>query len=304
MKFPRHLVTIDDLSRQDIMTLITRAESLWTGAEIHPDLRGRAVLQYYAEPSTRTAGSFFVACAHLGVQSQLFQDVTMSTVKGEPVDATLITFASMGPDVVIVRHPDDKAAHRMVGMVEDRTAVVSAGCGQSHHPTQALGDLFLLFHEFHRIEGLEVAILGDIEHSRVARSLTSGLLTCGAHVRIAPHNRRTPNDWPYKTPTFDSVHEAVRGAHAVVTLRVQKERIVGDAEAISREVSRRLRLQPEHLELMHPEGIIMHPGPMNIGVEISREVIGPRFRMFRQVAHGQWMRTAVLETVLLAHNAK
>ncbi|HEX3902447.1 MAG TPA: aspartate carbamoyltransferase catalytic subunit [Polyangia bacterium] len=263
-----------------------------------PTLRGKTVINLFLEPSTRTRTSFEIAAKRLSADAVNISGSASSTVKGETLLDTARNLDAMAPDVVVVRHAQAGAAEMLAGRL--RASVVNAGDGAHEHPTQALLDCSTIRKHKGRIDGLEVVICGDIRHSRVARSNIWALTKLGARVRIvAPRTLLAPGLEAMGAPGSVSIHErlepALEGADVIMMLRIQKERIGGALFPNTREYSRYFGLNPRRLALAKPDAIVMHPGPLNRGIEIDPAVAdGPRAVILDQVARGVAVRMAVL----------
>jgi aspartate carbamoyltransferase catalytic subunit len=294
----RHLLGIEPLAAGDIETILDLAERF---LEINaraikkvPTLRGKTVINLFLEASTRTRTSFEIAAKRLSADAVNISGSASSTVKGETLLDTARNLDAMAPDVVVVRHA--QAGSAVMLAKELKAAVVNAGDGAHEHPTQALLDCSTIRAHKQRIAGLEVAICGDIRHSRVARSNIWALTKLGARVRVAAPRTLLP---PGLTDMGASVHEriepALEGADVVMMLRIQKERFGGSLFPNTREYSRYYGLNARRLALAKPDAIVMHPGPINRGVEIDPAVAdGPRNVILDQVARGVAIRMAVL----------
>ncbi len=294
----RHLLGIEGLSKGDIVTILDLAEHM---SEISlrpikrvPTLRGKTVLQVFSEPSTRTRTSFEIAGKRLSADVVSVSDSGSSAQKGETLLDTARNLDAMKPDVIVLRHASSGAPHFVARYVE--AAVVNAGDGMHEHPTQALLDCATIRRHKGRIEGLTVAILGDVAHSRVARSNLHALGKLGAHVRLAGPRTLLPlGVETLGAEVFDRVEPALEGADVVMVLRLQKERMTAGLLPGTREYSRYFGLNPRRLKLAKPDAIVMHPGPMNRGVEIEPEVAdGSRSVILDQVTWGVAVRMAVL----------
>ena len=294
----RHLLGIEPLSAADIETILSLTERFLEIAERPikkvPTLRGKTVINLFLEPSTRTRTSFEIAAKRLSADAVNVSGSGSSTSKGETLLDTARNLDAMAPDVVVVRHAQAGSAQMLAN--EIKAAVVNAGDGAHEHPTQALLDCSTIRAHKQRIAGLEVAICGDIRHSRVARSNIWALTKLGARVRVAAPRTLLP---PGLADMGASVHEriepALEGADVVMMLRIQKERFGGSLFPNTREYSRYYGLNARRLELAKPDAIVMHPGPINRGVEIDPAVAdGPRNVILDQVARGVAIRMAVL----------
>ncbi len=291
------LLSIDSLSDEQIATLLERGEHWFEENRARrpaEPLKGRLVLNLFYEHSTRTAMSFAAAAHRLGA-SPLFLPVEQSSVKkGETFEDTARTLGAMRPDCLVLRHRENGAPARMAGMVE--CPVINAGDGTNEHPTQALLDALAIRLRFRRIEGLKVAILGDIRHSRVAHSNALLLPRLGATVRLAGPAMLMPDEL-LATPSVD---EAIEGADVVMMLRVQRERLAEELGDAPGEYLERYGLTPERLARAAPGAVVMHPGPMNRGVEIADEIADDpeRSLILLQVEAGVALRMACLELLL------
>ncbi|HXT94704.1 MAG TPA: aspartate carbamoyltransferase catalytic subunit [Polyangia bacterium] len=263
-----------------------------------PTLRGKTVINLFLEASTRTRTSFEIAAKRLSADAVNISGSSSSTVKGETLLDTARNLDAMAPDVVVVRHAQAGAAEMLAGRL--RARVVNAGDGAHEHPTQALLDCSTIRAHKGRLAGLEVVICGDIRHSRVARSDLWALTKLGARVRIAaPRTLLAPGLEAMGPPGSITIHEriepALEGADVVMMLRIQKERIGGALFPNTREYSRYFGLNPRRLALAKPDAIVMHPGPLNRGIEIDPGVAdGPRAVILDQVSRGVAVRMAVL----------
>jgi aspartate carbamoyltransferase catalytic subunit len=295
---------MEALTGSEIATLLDLGERFLEIAERPikkvPTLRGKTVINLFLEASTRTRTSFEIAAKRLSADAVNISGSSSSTVKGETLLDTARNLDAMAPDVVVVRHAQAGAAEMLAGRL--RAAVVNAGDGAHEHPTQALLDCSTIRAHKGRIEGLDVVICGDIRHSRVARSNIWALTKLGARVRlVAPRTLLAPGLEAMGQGTAGgvSVHErlepALEGADVIMMLRIQKERIGGALFPNTREYSRYFGLNPRRLALAKPDAIVMHPGPLNRGIEIDPGVAdGPRAVILDQVARGVAVRMAVL----------
>jgi aspartate carbamoyltransferase catalytic subunit len=309
---PRHLVSIADLDRGEIAQILDRADRYWALAD-EPvkklsSLRGRTVINMFFENSTRTRTSFEIAAKRLSAEAINISGSSTSTSKGETLLDTAENLEAMYPDAIVVRHSFGGAAAMLARKV--RCAVINAGDGQHEHPTQALLDAATIRRAKGRIEGLEVAIVGDLAHSRVARSNILCLAKLGARLRLVAPWTLVPRG--IEQIGGDETRERVRiatrledgldGADVVMMLRVQHERFAGEAPRFpnTRELSRTFGLSERSLGFARPDAIVMHPGPINRGVELSPQVAdGPRAVILQQVSWGVAVRMAVLERAIL-----
>jgi aspartate carbamoyltransferase catalytic subunit len=289
-----HLLSISSLSDGDLAELLANAKEFALDPAAGRDrLAGRTIFNCFYENSTRTAMSFAQAAARLGAQAITLSVEHSSVKKGETLADTARTLGAMGPDALVLRHRQNGAADEVARLAG--CPVINAGDGTNEHPTQALLDALTLFQHFRSIEGRSIAIVGDIRHSRVAHSNAQLLPRLGATVRFAGPPALLPPDNEHL-----SVDEAIAGADAIMMLRVQRERLneeLGDAPG---EYLRLYGLTPERLALAAPHAVVLHPGPMNRGVEIADDVadLPDRSLILRQVANGVAMRMAVLEMVV------
>lgn len=267
-----------------------------------PTLRGRTVVTLFYEPSTRTRSSFELAGKYLSADTVNLSVSTSSVVKGETLIDTARTLEAMGANVIIMRHSASGAPHFLARHVS--ASVINAGDGTHEHPTQALLDMFTIREKKGRIDGLEVAILGDILHSRVARSNIWGLTKLGARVRVAGPATLVPREIEKMgVQVFERVEEAVEGVDVINVLRIQKERQQKGLFPSIREYARVYGLDSRRVKLAKPDALVMHPGPVNRGVEITSEVAdGLQSVINEQVTNGVAVRMALLY-MLMGGNA-
>jgi aspartate carbamoyltransferase catalytic subunit len=317
----RHLISAADLSRQDALRVLDTADELALVSDRPikklPTLRGRTVVNLFFEDSTRTRISFEAAAKRLSADVINFSAKGSSVAKGESLKDTALTLEAMGADAVVVRHSASGAPQRLAGWV--RGSVINAGDGAHEHPTQALLDAFTIRRRFGRgagagsrtgagsgsgageaLDGLRVTIVGDVLHSRVARSNVWLLHTLGAEVALVAPPTLLPvaiDDWPCSV-SYD-LDAALPKSDVVMMLRIQQERMNAAYFPSVREYSRRYGLDTARLRQLPDEAIVMHPGPMNRGVEIAAEVAdSPRSTIVEQVANGVSVRMAVLYLLL------
>lgn len=259
-----------------------------------PTLRGRTVMNLFYENSTRTRGSFELAAKYLSADSVNISSSSSSVAKGESLYDTARTIQAQGADVIVLRHPMSGAPHMLAKAV--KAAVINAGDGAHEHPTQALLDLFTMREHRGQIAGLTVTIIGDILHSRVARSNIWGLTTLGAKVRVCgPPTLIPPGLTQTGARVFYRPEEALEGADVVMMLRIQKERQQQGLFPGLREYSRLYGLNRERLALAKPDVLVMHPGPVNRGVELTHDVAdGTESVIEEQVTNGVAVRMALL----------
>ena len=302
--FPhRHLLGIDGLSPADITWLLDRADG-YVDQNRRRDkrtalLRGRTVMNLFFEASTRTSASFELAAKRLGADTINMPVGASSVRKGESLIDTATTLNAMHPDALIIRHPDAGAAQLLARKVQAQ--VINAGDGAHEHPTQALLDALTIRRRLGRIQGLDVAICGDIAHSRVARSNILLLQAMGAHVRVvAPATLLPAAIDRMGVDVFHDMTRGVAGADIVMILRLQLERMHGSFVPSTREYFRFFGLRDETLAAAKPDALIMHPGPMNRGTEIDSGVADDTNRsvILDQVELGVAVRMAVLDALV------
>jgi aspartate carbamoyltransferase catalytic subunit len=292
----RHLLSVADLSRDDVERLLATARSFARAQEREskklPTLRGRLVVNLFFESSTRTFASFELAAKRLSADTLSVKSAGSSVEKGESLKDTALTLSAYEPDVIVVRHPHI-GAPQLVARVTD-AHVVNAGDGKHQHPTQALLDLYAIEHELGRLEGVHVAIVGDVLHSRVARSLVQALRLVGARATLVG----PPPLVPRGLAEVSYEIEAIRAADVVYVLRMQRERMEEGANYVPslREYTARWGVTPERLR---PGQKVMHPGPMNRGVELDPRVADSEAALVvDQVRAGLVVRMAVLYDLL------
>ena len=306
----RHLISAGDLSRDDAVLILDTAAELASVADRPikklPTLRGRTVVNLFYEDSTRTRTSFEAAAKRLSADVINFSAKGSSVAKGESLKDTALTLEAMGSDAIVVRHPASGAPRRLADWISGR--VINAGDGTHEHPTQALLDAFTMRQRLVRprtqrgkgLDGVRVTIVGDVLHSRVARSNVLLLDTLGAEVTVVAPPTLMPwaiETWPCKA-SYDLDAE-LRKSDVVMMLRVQQERMSAAFFPTVREYRRRYGLDTGRMALLPEHAIVMHPGPMNRGVEIAAEVAdSPRSTIVAQVANGVTVRMAVLYLML------
>jgi aspartate carbamoyltransferase catalytic subunit len=297
--FPhRHLLGIDGLSADEILFLLNEAEG-WIAfnrraRKQDERLAGLTQFNVFFENSTRTLFSFEVAGKRLGATVANFHVAGSSVHKGESLIDTALTLNAMRPDVLVVRHQETGAPHAIAEAVD--CAVINAGDGTGEHPTQALLDALTMRRRKGRIEGLKVAICGDIRHSRVAGSNMKLLPKLGADLRVVGPPALLPEDTG-GIPAFTDLDEGIEGADVVMMLRIQRERMEASASGSLDDFHARYGLTMERLRRAAPDAIVMHPGPMNRGVEIASDVADhpTRSAIVEQVETGVAVRMAVLD---------
>jgi len=291
-------LAIDGLAAADIVRILDTAETFFEvsrrAVRKVPTLRGKTVVNMFFEPSTRTSKSFEIAGKRLSADTINFSGSASSTKKGETLRDTIATIEAMNPDVLVIRHP--AAGAPLHATQYTRASVVNAGDGMHAHPTQALLDAFTIRRHKGAIKGLTVALCGDIAHSRVARSNIHLLTTLGAEVRLAGPRTLIPvNVEDMGVRVFDRLEPALEGADVVMALRIQQERLGGVFLPTLREYSRQFGVNSQRFSLAKPDCLLMHPGPINRGVEIDPELAdGPASVILEQVESGVAVRMAVL----------
>jgi aspartate carbamoyltransferase catalytic subunit len=294
----RDLLGIEDLDRRDIVRILQTAEHMGEVGEREvkkvPTLRGRTLVNLFFEPSTRTQTSFEIAGKRLSADVVNFSASSSSLTKAESILDTARTLDAMDPDVVVVRHAVAGVPKRIADVLD--APVINAGDGAHEHPTQALLDLFTVQQEKGRIDGLTVTIIGDILHSRVARSNIYGFLKMGAEVRVAaPPPMIPPTVETLGVKAFTSLREALSGADVVMALRIQNERFAGSYFPSVREYAATFGIDRDKLRYAKDDAIVMHPGPVNRGVELSHDLADHRPSVILdQVRNGVSIRMAVL----------
>ncbi|MDX1549500.1 MAG: aspartate carbamoyltransferase catalytic subunit [Lysobacter spongiicola] len=299
-----HLLTLDGLPRERIEALLDRAQHFADGADDRGALAGTAVCTLFFEPSTRTRLSFQLAAQRLGADVLNFDVSTSSARKGETAQDTLKTIEAMGVRGFIVRHQDDGAVAALANAAAPGTALVNAGDGRSAHPTQGLLDMLTLRQaKGADFSSLKVLIVGDVLHSRVARSDLHALRALGTgEIRICGPRRLLPDDGTLSgCVVTEDFEQALEGVDAVMMLRLQRERMEEGLVASLDDYHRDFGLTVGRLRHAAHDAVVMHPGPINRGVEITDEVAdGPRSLVLAQVRNGVAIRMAVLQQLLRA----
>ena len=299
----KHLLSIDDLDVDSLTAMLDLSEQFVAVNQRDipkvPALRGKVVASLFYEESTRTRLSFETAAKRLSCDVMTFSVAQSSVKKGESLRDTVQTIAAMGIDAIVVRHPAAGAPHRIVDWID--ASVVNAGDGRHAHPTQALLDVLTLRrHRGPSLEGLRVAIVGDVRHSRVARSNVKALHLLGADVTLVAPPTLLPESlegWPVQVS--HELDDVVSETDVVMLLRMQFERQQEALFPTVREYTARYGLTEARAERLKPDALVMHPGPMNRGVEVAAAVAdGPASLVTEQVANGVAVRMAVLYTLL------
>ncbi|MFS0885512.1 aspartate carbamoyltransferase catalytic subunit [Aeromicrobium sp. 179-A 4D2 NHS] len=300
----KHLLSAGDLTRDEAVRILDTAEELLGVAKRPikklPTLRGRTIVNLFFEDSTRTRISFEAAAKRLSADVINFSAKGSSVSKGESLKDTALTLQAMGADAVVIRHHASGAPHRLANSRWTQGAVVNAGDGTHEHPTQALLDAFTMRSRLGDLEGRNVTIVGDVLHSRVARSNALLLDTLGANVTLVAPPTLLPvgvETWPVQT-SYD-LDASLEKADAVMMLRVQRERMNASFFPSAREYSRRYGLDVARMNRLPDHAIVMHPGPMNRGMEINADVAdSERSVIVEQVTNGVAVRMAVLYLLL------
>ena len=294
----KHLLGIKDLTSEEIYHILDTASGfrdvLHRDIKKVPPLRGKTVVSLFFEPSTRTKTSFALAAKRLSADFVNFSVSTSSVLKGETIKDTALTIQALGADFVVMRHPSAGVPHFLSNILD--MSVINAGDGANEHPTQALLDLFTIQSHKKDIKDLTVAIIGDIAHSRVAKSNIYALTKLGARVRlICPPTLMPAEIERLGVEVFHSIDDGIKKADVIMTLRLQLERQSKGFLPSLEEYFKLYGLTSERLKLAKSSAIVMHPGPMNRGVEIESAVAdGPQSVILEQVTNGLAVRMAVL----------
>ena len=294
----KHLLDIKELNRHQIELLFDLADRLNHQPREQKPLAGRSAIALFFENSTRTLTSFQLACQRLGVDLTALNIAHSSTQKGETLRDTILTLDAMQTDAFIVRHQDNHMQRDMAEWINHRASVINAGDGTNQHPTQGLLDLYTIRQHQGQFEPLSVAIIGDTKHSRVANSLLDGLQIMGTKdIRLfAPDTFVADHQ---KTFLADSLQSAISEADVVVMLRIQRERLSDQTNLDVEAWAAHYGLNSERLKWAKKEAIVMHPGPMNRGVEITDAVAdGPQSVILNQVTNGVLIRQALIRQLL------
>jgi aspartate carbamoyltransferase catalytic subunit len=297
----KHILGTEQLSREDIELILNTADSF---KEINsrtikkvPTLRGRTIVNLFYEASTRTRTSFEIAGKRLSADTINITASSSSVVKGETLEDTAKNIEAMAPDIIVMRHAASGAPHYLAERLS--CSVINAGDGAHEHPSQALLDLLTIRQHKGRLDGLTVAIIGDITHSRVARSNLYAMKKMGMTVRLAgPGTMVPPGIERLGAEVYTDMNAAIKGADVIMMLRIQLERQGKTMLPTLREYARFYGLNPTNLKLAKEDAIVLHPGPMNRGVEISSYVAdGPQNVILEQVENGVAVRMALLYLV-------
>jgi aspartate carbamoyltransferase catalytic subunit len=294
----KDLIGIKELSVEDMNLILETAAGFKDvlGRDIKkvPTLRGKTAVNLFFEPSTRTRTSFELAAKRLSTDVINFSVPTSSFVKGESLIDTALTVQALGADFIIIRHSSAGVPHLLAQKL--RASVINAGDGTNEHPTQALLDAFTIKEKKGNIEGLDIAIVGDIMHSRVAKSNIYSLIKLGAKIRLIGPPTLIPGEIEeIGVKVFHSMEAGLKDVDVVMMLRIQMERQSKGFFPSTEEYSKNWGLTPERLSVARDDVIVMHPGPMNRGIEISSEIAdGPRSVILEQVTNGLAVRMAVM----------
>lgn len=280
-----NVLSMDNMDNAVIMALLKRADEFEKGAR---SVQAGTAVNLFFEPSTRTKMSFEMAEHKLGITVLPFETAASSILKGETLYDTVKTLEAIGVDAVVIRHEEEAYYEELVGC---NVAVINGGDGSGQHPTQSLLDLLTIHQEFGRIEGIHVTIVGDIAHSRVAKSNASALEKLGAKVSFI-----CPEEWSGDYQTSEKLDDFISDTDVVMMLRVQHERHAVSALFSKEDYHEKYGLTLERERKMKDSAIIMHPAPINRGVEIADSLVEcERSRIFKQMANGVYVRMAVLE---------
>jgi len=295
----RDIIALRDLTKEEIELLIGTAESM---REINsrdikkvPTLRGKTIINLFYESSTRTRTSFEIAAKRLSADTVNITPSSSSATKGETLADTALNLLAMKPDIIVMRHAVSGAHYFLSKKVS--CSIINAGDGAHEHPSQGVLDMLTIKDHYGRLDGLKVAIVGDVTHSRVARSDIQGLTKMGSHVYLAgPPTMMPPSVERLGNVTVcATMKEAIQDADVVIMLRIQQERQGKTLMPNTREYSRYFGLNPENLKLAKPNAIVMHPGPINRGVEMSSYVVdGDQSHILKQVENGVAVRMSML----------
>ncbi len=295
----KDIIALQDLTKQEIELLLSTAESM---REINnrdikkvPTLRGKTIINLFYESSTRTRTSFELAAKRLSADTVNISPSTSSATKGETLADTALNLLAMKPDIIVMRHSVSGSHYFLSKKLP--CSVVNAGDGAHEHPSQGLLDMLTMKDRFGRLDGLKVAIVGDITHSRVARSNIQGLTKLGSHVFLAgPPTMMPPGVERLGNVTVcSSLREAIQDADVVMMLRIQQERQGKTLMPNAREYARYYGLNPENVKLAKPDAMVMHPGPINRGVEMCSALVdGDQSWILKQVENGVAVRMSML----------
>jgi len=291
----RSLLDLDDFTGDEISYVMQRATAFHARPPARDLLRDVTVVNLFFEPSTRTYTSFAIAEARVGADVVALPPGSSSLGKGETIEDTALTLAAMGVRVIVTRHPESGFPYKLADSFSGH--VVNAGDGSHAHPTQALLDILTIWTEFGRIAGLKVALVGDVLHSRVARSNIIGLRRLGADVTLIGPPTLVPDAMEAEGVHVErSLDANLARMDAVMLLRIQHERIASAVLATLDDYARAYQLDARRLAMLAPHAVVMHPGPYNRGVELTDDIFSfGGWRYAQQVSHGVYVRMAVLD---------
>jgi aspartate carbamoyltransferase catalytic subunit len=299
---PEHLLDIASLSEDQVRSILETAQAIKANpGGFRSACEGRLLINLFYEPSTRTRFSFEIAARRLGMDVVNFTAAGSSVVKGETLLDSFKTLEAMVPDACVVRHPDDGSVASLAAASKPGMHVINAGDGSHAHPSQAMLDAFTLQQHFDDLSRVRILIAGDLCHSRVTKSDIEIFKKLGvSEIRLAAPPQLQPEARNSEgTRVFDCMDDAIEGVNVVMMLRIQHERLSGEIVPGSEAYHEEWGLNQERLERAEPGCLVMHPGPMNRGVEISSEVAdGPQSVILEQVGNGVFARMAILKTML------
>ena len=282
----KHLITLDELSIAQIMSILSRADDFISGAQF--TYEQTVVANLFFEPSTRTQYSFEMAQKKLGIQTITFNERTSSTNKGETLYDTVKCFEAFGVDALVIRHPEENFFNQLIGKV--KIPIFNAGDGSGNHPTQSLADLLTIWQEFGQFSGLRVAIVGDVANSRVAHTNIKVMERQGMKVHLV-----APTQFQEEGYEWQALDEVISEMDIVMLLRVQHERHREEMSLSRQAYHKKFGLSAQRERDMKKGAIIMHPAPFNRGVEIASELVEcERSRIFKQMENGVYVRMAVI----------
>ncbi len=283
----KHLTRLSDFTVEEIMEILERANRYASGETI-PQLEGKVVANLFFEPSTRTQYSFMMAEQKLGLKTMDFTAETSSVQKGETLYDTVKTFEAIGVDGVVIRHPQNNYFEELIPNLN--IPIFNGGDGSGNHPTQSLLDLLTIYQEYGKFEGLKIAIVGDIAHSRVAHTNIEVMNRLGMEVHLV-----APEQFQEEGYAWENLDDVLEEMDIIMLLRVQHERHDGGMQLTKEEYHKQYGLTVEREKRMKQGAIIMHPAPFNRGVEIADDVVEcKRSRIFKQMSNGVFIRMAVL----------
>lgn len=283
----KHLTRLSDFTVEEIMEILERANRYASGETI-PQLEGKVVANLFFEPSTRTQYSFMMAEQKLGLKTMDFTAETSSVQKGETLYDTVKTFEAIGVDGVVIRHPQNNYFEELIPNLN--IPIFNGGDGSGNHPTQSLLDLLTIYQEYGKFEGLKIAIVGDIAHSRVAHTNIEVMNRLGMEVHLV-----APEQFQEEGYAWENLDEVLEEMDIIMLLRVQHERHDSGMQLTKEEYHKQYGLTVEREKRMKEGAIIMHPAPFNRGVEIADDVVEcKRSRIFKQMSNGVFIRMAVL----------